>query len=142
MGRSMGETADVSIEIRPICHDAFTADHERGYQALGMFLLPSICEYLACEVVVVEIRAQVGDVFHTYPACHVENETLIFHTAHQEQMMWGKPTAATSSATWRYWRANAAESGSDVIQKAVPRKLRLEEGNTELDGGGTCDETV
>ena len=68
MGRSMGETADVAIEIRSICHDALTADHERDYQAIEMFCLPSIWKYLACEVVVVESRAKVGSVFPTHPA--------------------------------------------------------------------------
>ena len=85
----MGETANVASEIRSICHDALTAEHERDYQALGQFLLPSIWKYLACEVVVVEIRSKVGAVFHTYPAFPVENESLIFLIAHQGHMMWG-----------------------------------------------------
>ena len=134
MGRSMGETTDVAIEIRSICRDALTADHERDYQALGLFLLPSIWKYLACEVVVVEIRARVGSVFHTYPACPVENESIIFFIAHQGRMMWGEPTAATSSAMGRDWRTNAVTTDSDVIHRVVSWKQRLGECNTELDG--------
>ena len=134
MGRSMGETANVASEIRSICHDALTAEHERDYQALGQFLLPSIWKYLACEVVVVEIRSKVGAVFHTYPAFPVENESLIFLIAHQGHMMWGKPTAATSSAMWRDWRTNAVTADIEVIHKVVSWKQRLGEGNTELDG--------
>ena len=67
----MAEQADVACEIRSICRDALTADRERDYLALGMFLLPSIWKYLAREVAVIEIRAKIGATFHTYPTCPV-----------------------------------------------------------------------
>ena len=126
MDRSMGEKTDVASEIRSICHDALTADHERDYQALGMFLLPSIWKYLACEVVVVEIHATAGSTFHTYPACPLTNDTVIFLIAHQGHMMWGKPTAETSSVAWKNRRGNLEKPGSEVIHNGVPWKLRLE----------------
>ena len=81
--QAMGEPTEVAMGIRSLCHDAIPADHERDYQALGMFLMPSIWEYLACEVVVLEIQANQGAIFHTYPACPVGNDTVIFLVARQ-----------------------------------------------------------
>ena len=133
MEQSMGDTRDVEVEIRSICHDALTAEHERDYQALGMFLLPSIRKYIACEVAVVEIRATNGSTFHTYPECPVANETVIFLIAHHGHMMWGKPTASTSCVTWKNRRGNLVTPGSEVVRKVAPWKLRLETGGDELE---------
>ena len=77
------EKSDVAKEIRSICHDALTAGHERGYQALGLFLLPAMWKCTAGEVAAMGIQNLAGAVFHTYPACPVSNETVIFLIAHQ-----------------------------------------------------------
>ena len=103
MEHSMDTPTDVAREIQSICHDALTADHERDYKALGTFLLPSIWKYLACEEIAIEMHSKLGATFHTYPACPVEDETVISPIAHQGHMMWGEPTAASSSATWSDW---------------------------------------
>ena len=102
-GQAADETSEVSKEIRSICHDALTAGHERDYQAFGMFLLPALWKCVAADVVVIEIQSWGGAVFHTYPACPVSNETVIFLVAHKCHMMWGKPTSATSTSTWGNW---------------------------------------
>ena len=132
-GQAVDGTSGVSKEIRSICHDALTAGHERDYQALGMFLLPALWKCVAAEVVVIEIQSWGGAVFHAYPACPVSNETVIFLVAHQGHMMWGKPTSATSTATWENWRENLNAPGSEVVRKVVTWKDRL--ANSE---GGRC----
>ena len=53
----MGVDSDAVLEIQSIRRDIPTADHERDYQAIGMFLLPSSWKYLAGAVVTVEIEA-------------------------------------------------------------------------------------
>ena len=103
------ETTEVSKEIRSICHDALTAGHERDYQAFGMVLLPALWKCVAVEVAVIEIQSLGGAVFHTYPACPISNEAVIFPIAHQGHMMWGKPTSATSTVTWKNWREREPE---------------------------------
>ena len=39
---AIGVKTSVAREINSICHDAIDADHERGYQDLRIFLLPTI----------------------------------------------------------------------------------------------------
>ena len=101
--QTVGVDTDVACEIQSICHSALAADRERDYQAMGMFQMPSIWKYLACEVAAIAIQATMGATFHSYPACHVDYDSLIFLIAHQCPMMWGNPTAATASATWMDW---------------------------------------
>ena len=127
MGQTMDVWADAAYEIQSICLDALTADRERAYQAMGMFLLPSIWKYLAREVAAIASQAKMGATFHTYPACPVDNESLIFLISHHGHMMWGNPTAATTSATWRDRGANASGWAGEVVRRVVPCKLRLQE---------------
>ena len=115
-GQAADETSDVSKEIRPICHDALAAGHERGYQALGMFLLPALWKCVAVEVAAIEIQRWGGAVFHTYPACPINNETVISPIAHQGHTR-GKPTSATSTSTWGNWRENPMRQGSKSFTK-------------------------
>ena len=70
---TVGVENNTAREILSICHDILTADHERDYQALGMFLLPSIWKYLACEMVTVESDPPTSVRFHSYPACPTAN---------------------------------------------------------------------
>ena len=54
------QSADVNTQVRwgarAICHDIQSANRERDYQALGMFLLPAAWEFAASEVAVIEIQ--------------------------------------------------------------------------------------
>ena len=97
--QTTGAGKNVARVIQSICHDGLTADRELGYQALGMILLPTIWNYLACEVAAVGIFPKYGASSHTYPACPTENESLIFPISYHGHMMWGQPTAATTCAT-------------------------------------------
>ena len=133
--QAVDEPSEVAKEIRSICHDALTAGHERDYQALGMFLLPALWKCVAVEVVVVEIQSWGVAVFHTYPACPVSNDTVIFPIAHQGHMMWGKPTSATSTVTWEKWRENLNVPGSEVAHQVAPWKYRLEHPDAIESGG-------
>ena len=121
--------------MQSIFHDILTADRERDYQSLGMFLLPSIWKYLALEVETAGIEPQRGACFHTYPACPAANETVIFSISYQGHMMRGKPTAATTSATWGDWRGNISGGVGEVIHIAIPWKQRT------LDGAKSTRET-
>ena len=49
-----GESTRVGLEIRSICHDIVTASHGRDYQALGVFLLPAVWGFAACEVAAID----------------------------------------------------------------------------------------
>ena len=134
--QTVGIDSDTAREIQSICHDVMTADHERGYQALGMFLLPSVWKYLACDVVTVEIEANDHISFHTYPACPTATESVIFLIAHQCHMMWGKPTAATTCTSWRDWEMHLAAVAKEVIHPVVSWKLRVrDELASGLDAG-------
>ena len=82
-GQSADEKSEVAKATRSIRRDASTAGRERGYQALGLFLLPAMWKCIAGELVVMEILNRDGAVFHTYTACPVSNGTVIFSISHQ-----------------------------------------------------------
>ena len=44
---------------RSICHYAPSARHERGYQALGMSMIPAIWKFLSVEVTISEVQNDV-----------------------------------------------------------------------------------
>ena len=63
------EIARVGWGVRAIRHDILTANNERDYQALGMFLLPAVWEFVACEVAAIEIQPNDNVALHLYQAC-------------------------------------------------------------------------
>ena len=73
-----GVGAQTSQESWSISHDLLTAHHERGYQAPGMSLLPSIWEYLAIEVTAMDVRNGIEVFPRLYDAFPAENGCLIF----------------------------------------------------------------
>ena len=78
----------VSLGINSISRDVSAEDHERGYQALGMFLLPAIWKFVACEVAALEIQPTEAVVFHLSPSYPISNRTMMFLISRQCHMMW------------------------------------------------------
>ena len=101
VGNTEGAFAQTAQDVRSICRDAMTAHHERGYQALGMFLVPAIWEYLAIEVAALGIQNGAEISPHVYPACPTADESMIFLVSRNGHSMWGKPTSSTSATNWR-----------------------------------------
>ena len=66
--QSSGEETRSIWGIRAICRDISSANHERDYQALGMFLLPAAWKFVASEVAVIEIHPNDKLVYHLCPA--------------------------------------------------------------------------
>ena len=101
------QSADVNTQagwgIRAICHDILSANHDRDYQALGMFLLPAVWKFAASEVAVIEIQPNDKAIYHLYPAFPVENQSIISPAPHRGHVMWGKPTSSTTETEWRDW---------------------------------------
>ena len=123
--QTIGVGSNTARAIQSICPDILIADRERDYQALGTFLWPSIWNYLACEVAIVEIVPTHCACFHTYPAGPTANESVVFLISYLGHMMWGKPAAAATSATWRDWRRNVIEGTNEAIHPETPWNQRV-----------------
>ena len=128
--QSADEIARAGWEIRAIFHDITSANHERGYRALGMFLLPAVWRFVSVDVSAIEIQPNDEVISHRYHAGLVANQSMLFLIAHRWHMMWGKPTASTTEAEWRDW-ANVATLGPVANHPVMGWKQRLEEQSKE-----------
>ena len=97
-------------ESKSICRDVLAADHERDYQALGMFLLSAARKFVAREIFAVAIHPFESVAFHLYPACPVANRAVLCLIAHCGHVMWGKPTSATSGRSGAFRRVSPARA--------------------------------
>ena len=107
-----------------ICRDVSAANHAGGCQALGMFLLPAILEFVACEVAAIESQPTEAVAFHLYPSCPISNRTMLYLIARQCHMMWRKPTSSTTEDGRGDWET-VAHSSTVINHPAIGRKQRL-----------------
>ena len=101
---------------------------------MGMFLLPAVWKFVACDVAVIEIHPGDKAVDHLYPACPVGDRSMLFSVAHNGHMMWGKPTTSTSETEWRDWLVSAKQ-GAITNHPAIGWKKRTGSQSQEEENG-------